>query len=94
MRFHPRTFRTFVQLLKVQILFSSLKIQIIDVINMDDFHYVGASADLKGGFGWDLVFKWDYMSAAERNQRKRNVIAPIKTPMIAGGLFSIQKVFF
>ena len=61
---------------------------------MDDFHYVGASADLKGGFGWDLVFKWDYMSAAERNKRKSNVIAPIKTPMIAGGLFSIQKQWF
>ena len=58
---------------------------------MDDFHYVGASADLKGGFGWDLVFKWDYMSATERNKRKSNVIAPIKTPMIAGGLFSIRK---
>ena len=56
---------------------------------MDDFHYVGASADLRGGFGWDLVFKWDYMTAAERNQRKSNPIAPIRTPMIAGGLFSI-----
>merc|ERR1712131_381992 len=67
---------------------------IIDVINMDDFHYVGASADLKGGFGWDLVFKWDYMSATERNKRKSNIIAPIKTPMIAGGLFSIQKQWF
>ena len=49
-------------------------------------------ADLKGGFGWDLVFKWDYMSAAERNKRKQNIIAPIRTPMIAGGLFSIEKV--
>ena len=56
---------------------------------MDDFHYVGASSDLKGGFGWDLVFKWDYMSQAERSQRKKAPTAPIKTPMIAGGLFSI-----
>ena len=63
--------------------------QIIDVIGMDDFHYVGASADLKGGFNWDLVFKWDYMSEQERRERRRAPTSPIRTPMIAGGLFSI-----
>lgn len=67
---------------------------IIDVINMDNFHYVAASADLKGGFDWNLVFKWDYMTQVERNSRRSDPIAPIKTPMIAGGLFTISKRWF
>jgi polypeptide N-acetylgalactosaminyltransferase len=67
---------------------------IIDVISMDNFDYIGASADLKGGFDWNLVFKWDYMSSEERNRRRENPISPIKTPMIAGGLFSIDRAWF
>ncbi|XP_059178444.1 polypeptide N-acetylgalactosaminyltransferase 2-like isoform X2 [Physella acuta] len=67
---------------------------IIDVISMDNFDYIGASADLKGGFDWNLVFKWDYMTAEERNRQRQNPTAPIRTPMIAGGLFSIDKSWF
>lgn len=69
---------------------------IIDVISMDNFQYIGASADLKGGnkifllfffmistnivlgFDWNLVFKWDYMSADERKARRGNPVAPIE----------------
>ncbi|KAK3092921.1 hypothetical protein FSP39_008922 [Pinctada imbricata] len=67
---------------------------IIDVINMDNFEYIGASADLKGGFDWNLVFKWDYMTPEERNKRTDHPIDPIRTPMIAGGLFTISKDWF
>uniref|UniRef100_A0A4W5RMS1 Polypeptide N-acetylgalactosaminyltransferase n=1 Tax=Hucho hucho TaxID=62062 RepID=A0A4W5RMS1_9TELE len=67
---------------------------IIDVINMDNFQYVGASADLKGGFDWNLVFKWDYMTLEQRRARQGNPTAPIKTPMIAGGLFVMDKDYF
>ncbi|KAK6181582.1 hypothetical protein SNE40_009408 [Patella caerulea] len=67
---------------------------IIDVISMDNFDYIGASADLKGGFDWNLVFKWDYMTSEERNKRSSNPVSPIRTPMIAGGLFVIDKSWF
>ncbi|XP_041352689.1 polypeptide N-acetylgalactosaminyltransferase 2-like [Gigantopelta aegis] len=67
---------------------------IIDVISMDNFDYIGASADLKGGFDWNLVFKWDYMTAEERNHRASAPISEIRTPLIAGGLFTIDKSWF
>uniref|UniRef100_A0AAQ5ZDP1 Polypeptide N-acetylgalactosaminyltransferase n=1 Tax=Amphiprion ocellaris TaxID=80972 RepID=A0AAQ5ZDP1_AMPOC len=45
-------------------------------------------------FDWNLVFKWDYMTLEQRRARQGNPIAPIKTPMIAGGLFVMDKEYF
>ena len=67
---------------------------IIDVISMDNFQYIGASADLRGGFDWNLVFKWEYLSDEERSERVKDPTRVIKTPMIAGGLFMIDKAYF
>ncbi|XP_020909199.1 polypeptide N-acetylgalactosaminyltransferase 2 isoform X2 [Exaiptasia diaphana] len=67
---------------------------IIDVISMDDFSYIGASADIKGGFDWSLHFKWDNLSPGQKQARRNTPIAPIKTPMIAGGLFVTSKDWF
>lgn len=67
---------------------------IIDVLNMDNFHYSAASDLLKGGFDWNLVFKWIYMTESEKREHSKQPIAPIRTPMIAGGLFAISKDFF
>ena len=55
---------------------------------------ISASADLRGGFDWNLVFKWEYISKEERSLRKSDSTQPIKTPMIAGGLFMINKSYF
>lgn len=67
---------------------------VIDVISMDTFQYIGASADLRGGFDWNLVFKWEYLGYAERESRQKDPTQAIRTPMIAGGLFVIDKNYF
>ncbi|XP_031564853.1 polypeptide N-acetylgalactosaminyltransferase 2-like [Actinia tenebrosa] len=67
---------------------------IIDVINMDTFEYLGSSSDLRGGFGWNLNFKWDFLPARIISERQGKPTMPIKTPVIAGGLFSIGKEWF
>ncbi|KAF2354055.1 Glycosyltransferase 2-like [Trinorchestia longiramus] len=67
---------------------------IIDVISMDTFQYIGASADLRGGFDWNLVFKWEYLTPQHKQQRLADPTQVIRTPMIAGGLFMIDKTYF
>ncbi|XP_071323988.1 polypeptide N-acetylgalactosaminyltransferase 14 isoform X2 [Trachinotus anak] len=66
---------------------------VIDIINMDTFAYVAASADLRGGFDWSLHFKWEQLSPEQRAHRL-DPTQPIKTPIIAGGLFVIDRSWF
>ncbi|KAI3364588.1 hypothetical protein L3Q82_011369, partial [Scortum barcoo] len=95
---------------------------VIDIINMDTFAYVAASADLRGGFDWSLHFKWEQLSPEQRarrtdppdpaNQCINNFIdvdglkgielytktaqhqTGSRTPIIAGGLFVIDRSWF
>jgi polypeptide N-acetylgalactosaminyltransferase len=50
---------------------------IIDVISMDSFQYIGASADLRGGFDWSMHFKWDAFTP-QLKQSRTNPLAPIR----------------
>uniref|UniRef100_A0A8B9JWG1 polypeptide N-acetylgalactosaminyltransferase n=1 Tax=Astyanax mexicanus TaxID=7994 RepID=A0A8B9JWG1_ASTMX len=66
---------------------------VIDIINMDTFSYLAASSDLRGGFDWSLHFKWEQLSA-EKRAKRADPTEPIKTPIIAGGLFVIDRSWF
>ncbi|XP_060938108.1 polypeptide N-acetylgalactosaminyltransferase 16 [Limanda limanda] len=66
---------------------------IIDVISLDNFAYLAASADLRGGFDWSLHFKWEQIPIEQKMARSDPTQA-IRTPVIAGGIFVMDKSWF
>lgn len=69
---------------------------VIDVISDKTFeyHYKGdASAISVGGFDWNLQFNWHSVPEREKKRRK-HPYDPLRSPTMAGGLFSIDKAFF
>uniref|UniRef100_A0A8C5BS54 Polypeptide N-acetylgalactosaminyltransferase n=1 Tax=Gadus morhua TaxID=8049 RepID=A0A8C5BS54_GADMO len=66
---------------------------IIDVISLDNFAYLAASADLRGGFDWSLHFKWEQIPIEQKMARSDPTL-PIRTPVIAGGIFVMEKNWF
>lgn len=66
---------------------------IIDVISLDNFAYLAASADLRGGFDWSLHFKWEQIPI-EQKMSRTDPTQSIRTPVIAGGIFVINKSWF
>lgn len=67
---------------------------VIDVINDKDMSYMLVDNFQRGIFKWPLVFGW---SALSEEYIKRNQIKdsdPIRCPVMAGGLFSIDKSYF
>ena len=74
---------------KLIITFSYNWLTILDVINKDTFEYIGADAHLTGGVSWAMVFRWDWLTNEEFRTMDHTV--GLKTPTIAGGLFSICK---
>ncbi|XP_050425179.1 polypeptide N-acetylgalactosaminyltransferase 5 isoform X1 [Adelges cooleyi] len=67
---------------------------VIDVISDDTFEYVTASDMTWGGFNWKLNFRWYRVPQREMVRRKNDRTAPLRTPTMAGGLFSIDKDYF
>lgn len=67
---------------------------IIDVISDETFEYITASDMTWGGFNWKLNFRWYRVSQREMDRRKGDRTAPLRTPTMAGGLFSIDKDYF
>lgn len=67
---------------------------IIDVISDETFEYVTASDQTWGGFNWKLNFRWYRVPSREMTRRNNDRTAPLRTPTMAGGLFSIDKDYF
>ncbi|XP_013772731.1 polypeptide N-acetylgalactosaminyltransferase 13-like [Limulus polyphemus] len=67
---------------------------IIDVISDETFEYVSASDMTWGGFNWKLNFRWYRVPQREVDRRQGDRTQPLRTPTMAGGLFSIDRDYF
>lgn len=67
---------------------------IIDVISDETFEYIPASDMTWGGFNWKLNFRWYRVPQRELDRRKGDHSLPVRTPTMAGGLFSMDKEYF
>lgn len=66
---------------------------VIDNINFDTFKFAAVSTYLRGGFDWSLDFFWEYITPADRAQKIRDSSSVVRTPVIAGGLFAVDKAW-
>ncbi|XP_015991559.1 polypeptide N-acetylgalactosaminyltransferase 14 isoform X2 [Rousettus aegyptiacus] len=66
---------------------------VIDIINLDTFSYIESATELRGGFDWSLHFQWEQLSS-DQKARRLDPTEPIRTPIIAGGLFVMDKSWF
>lgn len=67
---------------------------VIDVISDETFEYIPASDMTWGGFNWKLNFRWYRVPQRELDRRGGDRTLPVRTPTMAGGLFSIDKDYF
>ncbi|KAL2103949.1 hypothetical protein ACEWY4_000817 [Coilia grayii] len=69
----------------------------IAIIDKDTLEFSRPSpttrAHNRGNFDWSLTFGWEPIPGQERRTRKDETY-PVRTPVFAGGLFSISKAFF
>uniref|UniRef100_A0A4W3JME1 UDP-N-acetyl-alpha-D-galactosamine:polypeptide N-acetylgalactosaminyltransferase 11 (GalNAc-T11) n=1 Tax=Callorhinchus milii TaxID=7868 RepID=A0A4W3JME1_CALMI len=64
----------------------------IDMIDAETLIY-SSSPMVKGGFNWGLHFKWDPVPDSLLKGPK-GATAPIKSPVMAGGLFAMDRDYF
>ncbi|XP_022086199.1 polypeptide N-acetylgalactosaminyltransferase-like 6 [Acanthaster planci] len=66
----------------------------IDVIGNEDFHYESQAGDImRGAFDWELYYKRIPINNAEMKRRQFDT-DPVKTPIMAGGLFAVDRRYF
>jgi len=67
---------------------------VIDILNDDTFQYTKSFSLHWGAFNWDLHFRWYIMGASHIEKMRANSTVPYGTPVMAGGLFSINREYF
>ncbi|XP_071452667.1 polypeptide N-acetylgalactosaminyltransferase 1-like [Hetaerina americana] len=67
---------------------------VIDIINDITFAYVRSFELHWGAFNWHLHFRWYALGREDVQKRKKNIVLPFKTPVMAGGLFAIDRSYF
>lgn len=67
---------------------------VIEVINDKDMSYVMVDNFQRGIFKWPLVFGWSTLSKDLIWKNHIKVSDPIRCPVMAGGLFSIDRKYF
>jgi len=67
---------------------------IIDVLSDQTFEYITASDMTWGGFNWKLNFRWYRVPPRELDRRNGDRSIPVRSPTMAGGLFSVDKEYF
>lgn len=73
---------------------TNVPIPVIDVISATTFEFSDLPNFQVGIFDWKLTFKWQYLSESEKKDGRKDPYEPMKTPTMAGGLFSIDKSYF
>ncbi|KAI5618606.1 polypeptide N-acetylgalactosaminyltransferase 5, partial [Silurus asotus] len=67
---------------------------VIEVINDKDMSYVMVDNFQRGIFKWPLVFGWSTLSTDYIRKNNIKVSDPLRCPVMAGGLFSIDRKYF
>lgn len=67
---------------------------VIEVVSDKDMSYVLVDNFQRGIFKWPLVFGWSTLSQEYIKKNNMKVTDPIRCPVMAGGLFSIDKKYF
>jgi polypeptide N-acetylgalactosaminyltransferase len=68
--------------------------EFIKVINDRTFAYQKGIELFRGGFNWNLQFRWYAVPSKISHERVTDPSAPIASPTMAGGLFSIDRQYF
>uniref|UniRef100_A0A3Q0QNX5 Polypeptide N-acetylgalactosaminyltransferase 5 n=1 Tax=Amphilophus citrinellus TaxID=61819 RepID=A0A3Q0QNX5_AMPCI len=67
---------------------------VIEVISDKDMSYMMVDNFQRGIFKWPLVFGWSAVPPADIKKNNMTISDPIRCPVMAGGLFSIDKKYF
>ncbi|XP_022711312.1 polypeptide N-acetylgalactosaminyltransferase 13-like [Varroa jacobsoni] len=67
---------------------------VIDIIHDDTFAYIKTFELLWGAINWELHFRWYPVGHSVSAKRRVSPSEPFKTPIMAGGLFAIDRDYF